>query len=208
MISFQDLSPNEYGPDTFGYTTKTWIHVLSLKYILLIVRNSIYLFSSQWSLLYHDNTESSADVAAMSEEEKQWLQNAFDSAILDEMKRIKVLLHVLTLPEDARKLFIMSYHSKGAIAALEKKRTLRTLLEMRQEDEARKAQGLPTIANEEVTVNDDVHTTSDETIPEPTEDELRALRNKVRDEKLDALDELHDRVLKYGCPVQATHHHD
>lgn len=72
----------------------------------------------QWSLAYHDGTRET-DLKEMKEEDRQFIINAMDSMIMDEVKRIRILLEVLRLPDDPERLQVrLRYNFSSIISFL------------------------------------------------------------------------------------------
>jgi len=112
----------------------------------------------------------------LSEEDQRFLLDAMDNNVMDEQKRVKVLLQVLRLPQDPNSLWELQNmnhvdssdkndkndKSKAnpdtilksfQLNALEAKQGLRTILEMRHEDDRRKEIGLDIIGAEYIPGN-------------------------------------------------------
>lgn len=223
----------------------------------------------KWSLNYQEQypkdpnaTEEDPHVPRqLSETDQRFLLDAMDNKVMDEQKRVKVLLQVMRLPADPNILYLMeNLNTTTTLKPLQDKESLRTLLEMRQEDEQRKKLGLDIIGMEYIPGNvlsideiikkelllstlsqlpvleDDVKSalgdkydtvSSDERmekraevkkerlektmeqvsaqlpthiksildkIPPPTDIQLREVYNRIREQKLETLEEIEDRT--------------
>ncbi len=66
---------------------------------------SIWTGLLQWSIAQGDGFHSNEPVEEMSEERKEFLRKAFDAMVVDETKRLKVVVNILKMPcEDANTL--------------------------------------------------------------------------------------------------------
>ncbi len=101
-----------------------------------------------------------------------------DSMIVDEFRRIKVLLNVVRIPEDIKQLRTMTELANEASKSIQERHELKTALQMRKSDEEKLKQ------------------TTSSPLVEYTDEEINKLASKLRDEKIEALEELQDRVLK------------
>jgi hsp70-interacting protein len=139
------------------------------------VANSIWPGLLKWSLTQTDGLGYSSEdqPKALSEEDKKFLTDAFESLIVDEVKRIKVISNVLKLPEKLDELKEYLTKNKDGLkifTELEAKTT--------KEQTSLAAAAAATPA----------------TIPS-TEAEYLSLLHTILDKKAEALDELDDRIL-------------
>ena len=130
-----------------------------------------------WSMKYHDDTRTSEAVQAMSAADMEFLTSAMDAVIMDQTQRLKTLIEVLRLPEDGARLHELVTRHKNALRALDDKKNLLSVLDVRQAKAAR--------ADEP----------ADDTIAVPadaapaTAEQLVALEARVAREKAEALEE-------------------
>ena len=67
----------------------------------------------KWSLAQTANEPTpSSDLKPLSDDDKAFLQQVFDSLIVDEVKRMKIVKQILSLPEDPAEILAL-HHSKG-----------------------------------------------------------------------------------------------
>ena len=98
--------------------------------------------------------------------------------IIDEFRRIKILLNVVRIPESEDKLRAMSALATQANSAMQDRKNLKTALQMRQAENAPHV--LP----------------ASPATPHFSDQQIHDLVARLREEKIEAMEELQDRVLK------------
>ena len=73
----------------------------------------------KWSLTQGDGLQANDDVRPMSEEDAEFLLEAFESVTIDEVQRMKVIAQVLSLPEDPTALTALTHQSTAFIRDLQ-----------------------------------------------------------------------------------------
>lgn len=199
----------------------------------------------KWSLKHQaehpddPETDRHRQIQQMSDADREFLLDAMDQSVMDEQKRVKILMRVLRFPEDPELLYKLKAINNGeTFQLLKDKENLRSLLEMRQEDTRRKAAGQPVIGAEYIPSNyvsckevleqrlqqqqkqqsttlspqqlqEQLDTTLQSllsTIPTPTTQDLQRVYSAMRDEKLDALEEIEDRTFRADTAVGFVTH--
>jgi len=145
----------------------------------------------KWSMAYHDGTQDSM-AEPMSQERMEFIINAMDNMVMDEVKRIRILLAVLELPNERDKLQEYMARTRHALRILEDRKNLHTLYEMREAEKQRKQE-------EEEEARAIVEGKMDIDLEgykahQLTEEELMELQKRVLEEKILALEEMIDRV--------------
>ena len=64
------------------------------------VDQGIWTAILQWSLKHYDNTDSKKEVKPLSDDDRQFLLDVFDSMVVDENKRMKKIKNVLEISEE------------------------------------------------------------------------------------------------------------
>jgi hypothetical protein len=137
-----------------------------------------------WSVKFQDattNPETAEAVKAMSQEDIDFLAAAMDSCIMDQTQRIRTLIEVLRLPEDGALLWDKVHRYKHALRALDDKKNLKSVLQVREAKAARVGEDA-----------DEPAPAAAAAVPAATPADLTALEERVAAEKAEALEELEE----------------
>jgi len=129
----------------------------------------------KWSLAQSDGLTPSSDLRPLSDEDKQFINNALTSLIVDEVKRMKIISAILKIPtqnETILKQYLNAH--EDALKSLKQ-------LEAKTKDDEEK--------------QNSTTTSSSSSLPDYTSLPISSLLSQIIAKKIEALDELDDRVL-------------